>query len=382
MGFNISDLLLYSNPITAPIKLTDQLTGHNLGEALSGGGGNTRVPQGQLISYEMPAAPELQPYTGRTATWAPMPQGYRATTDSIQSLLAPGSAYSNVLAGDTNQENFNRAVVIPNQQQLTTSTIPQIQSLLGNTPYGGSVYSGARDEAVAGAVVDNANKIADLRYQDQQKTTQNMLSAAGQIPSFSNVYLNERSQNINQQQSNLNRQIDVHFKNQQLAQQEFQNSMQQLGVDLGVQEFNANMDLTNQGMQYQQQQIQQAQQAGIYSTIGSILGAAVGSAGGPAGAIVGSTLGGQAGSVAGGGNASPAATTDAISSYLLYSALTAQPSNPSVSGTAQTSSGSSSVWEDGKAYVPGPGFGGYNDGSLNYYSGTSYDSALTLKPVY
>ena len=291
--------------------------------------------------YEMPGVPELQPYKG--IVWSPVPAGYRDVEHTISQMVNdPNSKYSQTLQGDPNWELFNRYVEAPMQQQLTTKTLPQINSQFGATPYGGSIYSGAAAEKGAQAIQDNANKLGELRLSYDQQSTQNMLNAAGQLPNFAGVFANDQQMVAGNQQRSMNK----HFQNEQLKQLQFQDAMQQLGVQVKVDslnmqndQFNSTLDMQTQLYDFQMEQIKQAQDAALLSTLGTIGGGAIGFAvGGPAGMMIGSQIGGQVGGMVGGGSAQPGAAMNTMNSLAFMNAMSAS--------KTPTSSGTTSIYED------------------------------------
>lgn len=336
----------------------------------SGSSGNVPYVSG-IGPYEMPGVPELQPYTG--VTWVPIPKGYRSIEDSILGLTQdPNSKYNTVMSGDPNMELFNKYIDAPMQQQLTTQTLPQIASQYGSTPYGGSIYSGAAADAKGKAIQDSFNKEGELRMQYDQNATSNMLNAAGQLPGFANVFGNEQQMTAN----NLNRKIDVYYKNEQLKQMMFEDSMQQLGVQIGVDQFNTGVDQFNQTAAYQQSQIEAAQNAAMWSSLGTIGGAGLGALfGGPTGALIGSQVGGQAGNFFGGGTANPGATQSTVNSMALLSALD-NVGKPSTTVAAQPTT---SIYQDPlRLNQDTSSF--FNSPTTNYYD-PNFTPTLSLQPT-
>ena len=165
-----------------------------------------------------------------------------------------------------------------------------------------------------------------------------MLNAAGQLPNFAGVFANDQQMVAGNQQRSMNK----HFQNEQLKQLQFEDAMQQLGVQVKVDslnmqndQFNSTLDMQTQLYNFQMEQIKQAQDASLLSTIGAIGGGVIGAGiGGPMGALVGSQIGGQAGSLLGGGSAQPGAAMNAVSSLAFMNMLSSTGKTPTTSTTS------------------------------------------------
>ncbi len=291
---NPASLLSLSMPWSAPHTLWSLLGGR-------GGSGDSDAP---TQSYpEFPAFPEmpaLEKYRGSTSV--DLPSGY-LDIESLVNQLVTGQVgdWRTIALGDRDMELFNRAVVIPNQQNLTSRTLPQIASVYSGGAYGsgGNYNSGARRQAQANAITDNANELAGKRLEYDQLRTNNMLSALGLLPSFTNITDIRRQNDV----QNLDRKINVHFKNQGLVQQGFSNAVTGANYALEIAGIKAGIDNYNKQLEYQQQLQEEAEQASLYSLLGTGLGAGLGAlTGGIPGAFIGSTAGGSLGSILGGGS--------------------------------------------------------------------------------
>lgn len=287
----------------------------------------------------LPETPELVPYTGNT--YVPMIGTSMLNYKLINQLQDPNSTLSLVQSGDPNMELFNRGVAIPAQQQLTGSTLPQIAAQQSGGPYGASYYSGATQELQSKAITDSANEIAKLRMEYGDQAVDNMLKAN---QTLSNIF----SQTYNQRASNLNRQIEVYYKNQGLTQQEFQNEV-----------TNTNLALELLGIQTQAQlglasiEAQSEYEPDLFSSIfgGALTGAAAGSAFGPWGALIGGGVGAIGGSVTA-NNAKSGTSLGTTSGYLapalmLSNNLKASPvtTQPSQKGkSVMTSTPTNPLW--------------------------------------
>lgn len=279
------------------------------------------APQFNTDFPEAPATPELVPYTGNTRV--PLGPGYYKTAQTAMGLLKPGSAYSTVLSGDPNMELFNQAVAIPSSQQLVGQTLPMIASSFSGSPYGPSYYSGATQRAQQEAIVKQADDLAKLRLQYSQQATQDMLRAAGLLPQIGGVF----QQGFQNRSSNLNREIEVFYKNQGLEQQEFQNEMATTQYALQVLGMENAYALADYEIQAQNAAYEAAQNASQMQFLGTLAGGGLGLAlGGPIGGAVGGSLGSAAGGFLGGGTPSTTAAgtqnlTSALNTYALLSSI-------------------------------------------------------------
>lgn len=254
-----------------------------------------------------PGLPELDPYTGKTSI--PIPLNYfRANKLAGDLLSGKTGVYRTLLEGDPNWELFNRAVVVPGQQELTSQVLPQIASIYGATPYGPSYFSGAREEAQGRAVQENANKLAELRLAYDSEAKNRSLSAVGALPSL----LSPAGNISTIRNANLDRAIQVHYQNEGLEQQEFQNAVAETqyafdvanaekGDDVAVASYYLNKEIERKAKK-------DAKKAGLSGLTGTLLGAGIGAAtggfglglGALAGGALGSSLGGAVGSYVGG----------------------------------------------------------------------------------
>ncbi len=262
----------------------------------------------QLQTPEYPAFPErpdLQPWTGRTNV--PINPQYRDLQNlGYNAVFNPSAVpqtgrFTSVITGDPNMELFNQAVVVPGQQQLLNETLPLTGAIYSGGAYGSQFQSGARRNAQAEALTNYSNNLASQRLAYDQQATTNQMTALGQtLPNMANTYVNE----YNMRSQNLDRAINVHYQNEGLKQQEFQNevaatnyAMGIVGMNLGIDQYNT--DLENQTKMLEWQQKENERQQDEYRNIAilrTLTGAdVVGEAGGLIGLYYGGAAGGQAG---------------------------------------------------------------------------------------
>lgn len=314
-----------------------------------------------------PESPELVPYTGNTRV--PLSPLYLQTAQQTSQYLK-SPAYQQLLSGDPNMELFNQAVVVPANQQLLGTTLPMIAAQQSGGPYGAQYYSGATGRAQQEAIVSTADEINKLRMQYDQQSKQNMLQAAGFLPAASGI----ASQGTQVRQNNLNRQIDVHYKNQGLSQTEYQNEVQATNYALQVLGMQQNVDYQNSLIDYQNELLDQAAQASLFQMLGSVGGAVLGgTVGGPVGALLGSQVGGAAGTFLGGGGttANTGATNSLNSALSTYALLNAYKggsgSGTTDSGTPWTPPADALDWTASSASSPDIDYAYENTGSTTDY---------------
>lgn len=124
--------------------------------------------------------------------------------------------FKQVMSGRPDYGLLQQGVIGPLQEQYRTQILPSIATTYSGGPYGSSYWSGARQEAQRASLSEMGNTTANVRLQAQQNATGNMLNAAqGAFPALTEVV---SIPHTNEEQ-NLNRAIDVWYKNQGLALQ-------------------------------------------------------------------------------------------------------------------------------------------------------------------
>jgi len=217
--------------------------------------------------------------------------------------------YKQLLSGQPDFGQLYSGVIEPARRELQENMLPQIADIYGASPHGAGYNTGARKEAQADALRGFADSTASMRYNATEQAKQTGLQAAGMLPAFEGIQQIERLNEI----ANVEREIGVHYRNQGLSVEEFNADMAftnqqiqqgQFGETMGLEQ--EKLDLQREMFEYQVQVQQQAQEdaenSGMFGSIGSLLGAGIGLATGtgPAGMMLGSSLGSGIGLLAGG----------------------------------------------------------------------------------
>lgn len=170
----------------------------------------------------------LQEYTGNTSiSLSPETAGI---LDLISKFSASGSL-QDLLSGKTNQGMFQRGVVDPAQRDLERNVLPGVRDAYSGGPQGGgsAFWGGARAKAEQGARNSLQDKIAGLRYEDYKAAQDRSVQAGALLPSLTNALSLRESLAA----ENLNRGIDVHYKNQGLKDTQFKEDMDFINSLLG-----------------------------------------------------------------------------------------------------------------------------------------------------
>jgi hypothetical protein len=274
-------------------------------------GGVESVIEGLSEDYSS-LTPSLQQYTGDTTVSLTSEQ--QNTIDLANSLVTGSYGnYRQLLSGEPNYGQLDLGVIQQGRTNLREQVLPQLSEIYSGGAYGGDYNTGARQDAQAQAVYSNFENENTLRYQAQQQATANSLSALGLLPSLMGIENVELQNEI----ANLERTINVHYKNQGLTAQDIQFDLQaqQMAISQGLGE--AQVDLQSQQLALMERQYEdqlQAQEdannAGLLGGLGSLLGAGAGyllapETGGmsiPLSMMVGSQAGSTLGLYAGGAN--------------------------------------------------------------------------------
>ena len=189
--------------------------------------------------------PQLDQYTGQTAV-----QMSPETQNMLSQILAlsqsPG--FQQMLSGKTDQGLFQSGVVNPMQREFRNTTLPGIQDAFSGGAYGGGYWSGARQKASMEGQNKLNEQISGLRYQDYNNAQQRAIQAAGLLPQFSQA-LSLKEQLAGQ---NLDRGIDVHYKNQGLKDTQYKEDMDFVNSILGAQNNLNSQMLTARGQDISQ----------------------------------------------------------------------------------------------------------------------------------
>jgi hypothetical protein len=267
----------------------------------------------------------LQHYKGPTSV--PM-SPYQQNLLSLVNNLVTGQygQYNQMLSGKPDNGLLDLAVLNPMRQDLKEQVLPSLRDTYSGGVYGENYNTGARQAAEERATYDTFKNINTTRFQAAENAKAQSLQAMGLLPSMMGIEDVERQNAI----QNLERTINVHYKNQGLTEQDIQNDLAfadlalrgELGqgqlalgqqqVDLQREQYNMQVDAQNQ-----------ANNAGLWGGIGSLLGGGLGLAtGNPLGMMLGSQLGSSAGLFAGGANTAGYQTLNqGIGNYGMYNLM-------------------------------------------------------------
>lgn len=278
--------------------------------------------------------PSLEHYDGRTGV--KLPESERNLIDLVNSLVTGQYGnYRQLLSGTPDYGLLDLAILNPMRQDLQNYILPGIKDAYSGGVYGGENYwSGARQGAEERAYYDTFKNINLERYKASENAKIQSLQAAGLLPSFMQIEDIERQNQI----QNLERAINIHYKNQGLTQQDIQNDLaaQQMAIqqylgEAGMAQRDSEMfnqlffNLRDQG----QEEVMRSAQVNAYNDStggnswgqigGQLLGGVGGyfiSGGNPMGAMIGSQIGGSLGGAAFGGQQGVAGAAQGLQSSI------------------------------------------------------------------
>lgn len=192
---------------------------------------------GQIPSFDynmFNAADSMRSATDFASTRAPRQslqgwQGYNAVNfspetyrmlDQIDQLTRSGTL-AQMLSGKTDQGLFQAGVVNPMQREFKNTTLPEIQDAYSGGAYGSGYWGGARQKATGEAQNKLNEQISGLRYQDYKAAQDRAVQTTALLPELAKT-LNMREQ---QNAQNLERAMSVHYKNQGLKVDQFNQDM-------------------------------------------------------------------------------------------------------------------------------------------------------------
>lgn len=269
----------------------------------------------------------LQHYLGNTNV--PLTTEQQNIIDLVDSLVTGQYGnYRQMLSGEPNYGLLDLGVLRPQRENLREQVLPQLADIYSGGVGGENYWTGSRQAAQENALYNTFNNEANIRYQAAETAQNRALQAQSMLPSMMGIQNTEWQNDI----MNLERTINVHYKNQGLTLADLQLDLQAAQLAISEAGMEGQLALGERSLDLQQQQIdaqiqaqEDANNAGMLGGIGSLLGAGIGAlvpGGGVMGAMLGSQLGGSAGLFAGGANTAGYQTMNSgLGNYLSYSML-------------------------------------------------------------
>lgn len=154
----------------------------------------------------------LQHYTQPTDV--PLGAEQRQLIDYLGGELSnPNSSLRQVLSGTPNWGQFQSGIAEPMQRAYQEQALPGINNQYSGSGTGSSFFSGARQNEQQDAQNKLQQNLAQLRYQEQQGATTNMLGALGQMPAINSVLADVTTND----KANMTRKLETYYKNQGLT---------------------------------------------------------------------------------------------------------------------------------------------------------------------
>lgn len=209
----------YAGPITPETAAALGISSG--GSSGSGGGGSRGFDISSYIGDGPPEAPSLEQYTGNSGRFdidlTPGEIGAEATATRM--LTDPNHNYQRALRGEADFAQLNKMMGIQ-ERNFNLRQRPELERTLSASPYGNSGLS--RREQMD-AQLSLSDQHASMLFAEYERTKQEAIQSAQILPTITGVAGLSRNNEVN----NLIRDMQIHFENQGLVQDEYLMQVQQ-----------------------------------------------------------------------------------------------------------------------------------------------------------